>query len=292
MKNRYVNLFLVFVSLFLLLNVTIVFAYELEWPNSPAGTSIGEGTTITTLVKYIYEWGISLGILFTFIAIVIAGFTYMTSTGNPSKISEAQGNIKDAFIGLALLLSSWLILNTINPALTNLTPPSVEYENKFDPLDFNSQKLPEGQCSVVHFWEEKNFIGEPKERYDFDIVTNFAGLGRFNPALEVFMDLNPKSFIAYRKLITTGEDKQAIEMDKALCEAYKKENEKYCTGTLIKDDSCIVELYAAGPFWDKLSNDGCGDKLLSIPGAVKNVDKMLANPTEKLECYKAIKGDE
>jgi len=292
MKNKYVNFSLIFVSLFLLLNATIVFAYELEWPNSPAGTSIGEETTITTLVKYIYEWGISLGILFTFIAIVIAGFTYMTSTGNPSKISEAQGNIKDAFIGLALLLSSWLILNTINPTLTNLTPPSIEYKNEFDPINFNSQKLPEGQCSEVHFWEEKNFIGEPKEFNNFDVVTNFAGLGRFNIALKAFMDLNPKSFIAYRKLITTGEDKQAIEMDKALCEAYKKENENYCTDTLIKDDSCIVELYSPGPFWDKLSNDGCGDKLLSIPGAVKNVEKMLANPSDKLDCYKLIKGDE
>ena len=106
MKNKYINFTLLFISLFFVLSTTSVFAYELEWPNSPAGTSIGEGTTITTLVQYIYEWGISIGILLAFIAIVVAGFTYMTSVGNTNKIKEAQDNIKDAFIGLAFLLSS------------------------------------------------------------------------------------------------------------------------------------------------------------------------------------------
>lgn len=99
-----------------------VFATEIDWPASPMGTELIEygTTTLTDLVQYFYEWGISIGALFAFISIVVAGFQYLTSVGNPFKIAQAMERIKASFLGLALLLGTFLILNTINPELTIL----------------------------------------------------------------------------------------------------------------------------------------------------------------------------
>jgi ABC-type nickel/cobalt efflux system permease component RcnA len=40
---------------------------------------------------------------------VIAGFTWMTSSGNEEKIKKATATIKAATIGLILTLSAWAI---------------------------------------------------------------------------------------------------------------------------------------------------------------------------------------
>ena len=78
------------------------------------------------LVQYFYEWGIALGGLAVFIVLIIAGFQYLTSVGDPTKMKEAMDRIESAFLGLVLLLGSWLILNTINPELTTLRLPPTD----------------------------------------------------------------------------------------------------------------------------------------------------------------------
>ena len=94
---------------------------EVAWPPSPMGTDLTAGSTLTNLTQYLYEWGIALGGLAAFIALLIAGFMYLTSVGDPNKMADARGRIVWALAGLVLLLAAWLILNTINPDLTTLS---------------------------------------------------------------------------------------------------------------------------------------------------------------------------
>lgn len=97
---------------------------EVSWPASPLGTHILACGNITTLVQYVYEWGIFFGGLAAFIAFVIGGLMYLTSAGDPGKMKEGRDRIFTAATGLILLFSIFLILNTINPELTILTIPS------------------------------------------------------------------------------------------------------------------------------------------------------------------------
>ena len=53
-------------------------------------------------------------VLVLFIMIVIGGFNYLTSFGNPEKVKKAQGTIKFAFIGFVLFVMSYLILFIID----------------------------------------------------------------------------------------------------------------------------------------------------------------------------------
>lgn len=53
------------------------------------------------------------------ISIVFAGFLYMTDRGSSDNVSKAKTLIFSALLGIVLALAAWLILNTINPQITN-----------------------------------------------------------------------------------------------------------------------------------------------------------------------------
>lgn len=53
-----------------------------------------------------------LGIIFL-VLLVIAGFKWMTSSGSEEKIKEAQGQIKNAVIGIIIILASYAIADFI-----------------------------------------------------------------------------------------------------------------------------------------------------------------------------------
>ena len=103
-------------------------ALELDWPPSPTGIDLNNLTTgreLAEMIAYFYEWGISIGGLAAFFALVMAGFQYLTSVGDPGKMADARDRISSAITGLLLLLASFLILNVINPELTTLRVPKI-----------------------------------------------------------------------------------------------------------------------------------------------------------------------
>jgi len=71
-------------------------------------------------VSAIYKLGLWIIGISAMFMLTVGGFMYVTSAGNTASASTAKGVIKDALIGLALGLSAWLIVNTINPDLTTL----------------------------------------------------------------------------------------------------------------------------------------------------------------------------
>lgn len=130
MENKIVILCLALFGV-LCVNSTAL-ALQSDWPNSPAGTSLDNESNLPILIQYLYEWGIALGGLAVFIVLIIAGVGYLTSFGNPTSMKNALDRIQSAFWGLVFLLSSWLILNIINPDLTTfrpliMEPPSGEF---------------------------------------------------------------------------------------------------------------------------------------------------------------------
>jgi len=120
------KIIILFLSLTIAALSSEAFALEvLDKIPSPTGRRLSDSSSLTDLVAFFYEWGIALGGIAAFIALIIGGFQYLTSMGEPARLADAKDRIKSAFFGLILLLSSWLILNTINPQLTTLVPPAV-----------------------------------------------------------------------------------------------------------------------------------------------------------------------
>jgi hypothetical protein len=85
-----------------------------------------EGGTIATAPAYgcvlqviqnVIRFGITLGILFATLALVYAGFVWMTSRGNPERVSQGRNLLLNVFVGLAVVLSAWLIVDFIMKTL-------------------------------------------------------------------------------------------------------------------------------------------------------------------------------
>lgn len=108
-----------------------VFALELNWPKAPGpegiGTWLDDDTDIAEMIQYFYRWSVALGGLVAFITLVFGGTQYITSYGNTTKMADARERISNAFLGLILLLSAYFIFDTINPDLTTLEIPELQY---------------------------------------------------------------------------------------------------------------------------------------------------------------------
>ena len=76
------------------------------------------GTNLSLIVAWFYYFIVGIAGLAAFVMLVWGGFQYLTSAGNPTAISDAKDKIKSALLGLLLILTSWLILQVINPDLT------------------------------------------------------------------------------------------------------------------------------------------------------------------------------
>lgn len=77
---------------------------------------------IADYIKTIYTYALSIvGILST-IVMMFAGFLWITSGGNASRVQDAQAWIASALTGLVLALFSYTFLYLINPALVKFEP--------------------------------------------------------------------------------------------------------------------------------------------------------------------------
>lgn len=162
MKKDKIFIFCFFLLANLVITTSVLAAddsLELDWPVSPTGMTLSPDTNFSDFVRYVYEWGIALGGVLTFGVMIWNGFKFMTSAGDPSKLRDAREGIIEAFSGLVLLLSSFLILNTINPALTAMGEPVLlEVVNDWDDnVDVGDVDFGTEGCAEISYWPKENF---------------------------------------------------------------------------------------------------------------------------------------
>ncbi len=109
-------IFIILMVLTTFLLATPALGYEPMVPIPGAG----EITDISDYIKALYLFGLAIVGVIAMLFIIIGGIRYMTAAGNEAEISEAKGQITSAILGLVLVLTSWLILHTINPELVSL----------------------------------------------------------------------------------------------------------------------------------------------------------------------------
>ena len=91
-----------------------------------ASIALGGMRTFSNVGDYIkkaFQIAISVAGILAAVVIIIAGAQWTASGGNSEAIGSAKKSIAGAAIGLMLAMGSYLILNTINPALINLRLP-------------------------------------------------------------------------------------------------------------------------------------------------------------------------
>jgi hypothetical protein len=104
------------------------YTMDLEIPIPTLNKTItfdGSTKPIADYVKAIYTFGVGIVGIVAAVVLMIAGVMWITAGGNSSNVSEAKSMITAALTGLVLVLTSYLLLDQINPALVNLQPTTI-----------------------------------------------------------------------------------------------------------------------------------------------------------------------
>lgn len=109
------------------------------------GNNCGTGETINkislnTYIDYVFKFSIALAAFLAVVMIIYGGFLYMTSE-IPGVKSDGKEKITNAIFGLIMILASYLILQTIDPRLVEVTTEIKPVEVKTESLELFSSQL-------------------------------------------------------------------------------------------------------------------------------------------------------
>jgi len=102
-------------------------------------------------VADIYRWSLTLVGIAAFVQIIIAGFSYITAAGNVGQASSAKSKISGALLGVVILFSSYIILNTINPDLVggSFSLPGDKSAKEVVLLKLSPESVPAGGTLIL-----------------------------------------------------------------------------------------------------------------------------------------------
>jgi|GEM_PF-1404347 len=83
----------------------------------PTIAGIPAKASAAELIVYFFNLSITVGSLIAVVMLMMAGYDYIMSNGDPSKIESAKKRIQNTLLGVAILVSCLILLNTINPQL-------------------------------------------------------------------------------------------------------------------------------------------------------------------------------
>jgi len=127
MKKNSQLFLLIFLVVFLLLpeiSPAATIPLNLDYPEF-GGFNLKNNQNLNEIVAWFYYFIVSVAGIAAFFALILGGFEWMTSAGDPSKVSSAKERMSSAMLGLIIILASYLILQVINPELTTLNLPDL-----------------------------------------------------------------------------------------------------------------------------------------------------------------------
>lgn len=118
-KNKLLIYFCFFLFfLFLVAGFCFATALEVSYPHSSRASDITSSTTVPAYLFYVFYFGIFTGFFVAFLSLAYAGVLYILSPAMPSALAKAKDRIYGSFSGMLLLVLLYLIITTINPALS------------------------------------------------------------------------------------------------------------------------------------------------------------------------------
>ncbi len=127
-----IKLILGFILFFAFLTNVSFAAYEVEI--GLPGMATKSFSDPGQYVKYLFIFGLSLAAFLAVGAITFGGVKYMLAGASIGSVQQAKDLIIGALTGIVLLLVSYLLLATIDPTLTNLSPSLTPVGNLAAPV--------------------------------------------------------------------------------------------------------------------------------------------------------------
>mgnify|MGYP001315038421 CR=1 FL=1 len=83
-------------------------------------------------IQALYQYGIGIIGILAVITMMVGGIIWVTAAGNDQHIVDAKKWIGGSLMGVLIALTSYVILNMVNPALTVLSPIKLKYIAKIE----------------------------------------------------------------------------------------------------------------------------------------------------------------
>lgn len=216
-KHKYLLIFLTVTVLFFL---NAIPSYSLEvkdYPSLPGVSAPTAGCSpancLPNYVSYFVGLGIYLGGALAVISLVIGGIQLIFSTVSPEARNNAIDRIKGAILGLVLLVSSVIIIQTINPTLITIISnrptglPGVFYIGGIEEEPAPDAKEDNTVCETTSGSEKTTTIAKPNTsstgcRDTIIYRCPASGEERANPDLLVWK-FPEKNFGGYRNATMT-----------------------------------------------------------------------------------------
>lgn len=142
--------------LILLILIGIIFCYPVLAAEYPiiGGININSSeVTASQFITYLFYIITALGSFLGVVLLIIAGLEWVSAYGDAKVINSAKKKIAAVFTGLAVLFTSYIIINTINPAILNVNIDDIS--SGYTPIEL---VVPEGKG--IFLYSEVNYITE------------------------------------------------------------------------------------------------------------------------------------
>ena len=90
-----------------------VFAAATPWGGCLESTDVATIKCIVPLFTNLVQGVLAISGVVLFIMLVVGGFNFLLSGGDPKKLEAARGTLTGAIIGLVVIVSAYLIIKTI-----------------------------------------------------------------------------------------------------------------------------------------------------------------------------------
>ena len=98
-----------------------------------AKQGIMKSDLLAKYIKALYDYGLMIGGILAAVVLMGGGLMWLLSAGNDSRVAQAKELITGSVVGLIILFGSWVILDTINPNLTELSTINTQVIKKEKP---------------------------------------------------------------------------------------------------------------------------------------------------------------
>lgn len=235
-----------------------------------AGITIYDGSSAADVVLYVFNLLIAIGAFIAVVMVVMGGIEWMTSSGNVSKIESSKSKIKNALLGVAILVGSYFILTAINSNLVNVNISTLECIDGIRVQTQNSLGKLKDAC-----------INQDIETIGYDILSTKNWFMDEDSILKVYI----YSEAGYKGTITAVDFGGDIAGAKSIYFQWKKPGFYFYTGA---DYQNVLESGVSKPFFTSTSVSNLGT--YSFENVASSIQKLNPDNTVQNEAvfYRAV----
>jgi len=230
MSKKIILIFLLSSFLLLLFSSFCLAQRKLEiiYPAVPGvQTPTTTKTALPEYLRYVFTFAIIISGLVAFGAMIYGGVLYVTSVGDPTKISGAKDQVIAGILGLIIVLSSFLILNTINPQLVLPASPPLE-----------------SASAGIYAYVKAGCVDAPDDSYDDRVLISQTEIPDLGVRLPTDEDGDPQSL----KCLEFRSQRELIAEVKVLI--YSQKATKSDSKWIFPDTPSATHIFNPGEKWD------------------------------------------